>query len=328
MSKFSIIIPVYNVEQYLEECVKSVLAQTYTDFEILLIDDGSPDNSGILCDKLAKADSRIRVFHQENRGLSGARNTGIRNAVGDYLQFLDSDDWWASPDVLREIAARLDLTNADVLSYDYRKSYDGKLSATYFGSASDAPTDLRDDSLNYMLSNSLWVTGACNKAIRRNLFDGGDLFFREGITSEDIDWTLRLALIAQRFDYCNTVAFVYRQRNNSISHSISLKAVNFLCGNVEECVKLLRAATPQKARVMMPFVGYQYATLLHNYACQPRADRLPPLDDRVRALLPLLKSSSNGKVRFMRLSTLLFGFKFTLFLLRTRQKMIELLRRV
>lgn len=328
MSRFSIIIPVYNVEQYLDECVKSVLAQTYTDFEILLIDDGSPDNSGALCDKLAKEDSRIRVFHQENRGLSGARNTGIRNAVGEYLQFLDSDDWWASPDVLREIADRLDLIDADVLSYDYRKSYDGKLSATYFGSAADAPTDLGDDSLDYMISNSLWVTGACNKAIRRSLFDGGDLFFREGITSEDIDWTLRLALKARRFDYCSTVAFVYRQRNGSISHSISLKAVGILVSNVEECVKLLRDADEDKARVMTPFVSYQYATLLHNYAGLAKAERVSPLDDRVRALLPLLKNSSNGKVRFMYLSTSLFGFNFTLFLLRTRQKLIELLRRV
>lgn len=328
MSKFSIIIPVYNVEEYLNECITSVLAQTYTDFEILLIDDGSTDNSGILCDELAEKDSRIHVMHQENRGLSGARNTGIKHASGDYLQFLDSDDWWASADILQNIEDRLTLTNADVISYDYRKFYNGELTSTYFGAAENAPLNLGNKSLEYMLHNSLWVTGACNKAIRRQLFDGGELFFKEGITSEDIDWTLRLALKAQTFDYCNTVAFIYRQRGNSISHSISLKAVDCLCGNVEECLRLLKNTSEEKSQLLTPFVSYQYATLLHNYAGQPPTDRIPPLDTRVREMLPLLKHSRDKKVRFIRFCNSLLGFNATLFLLRKRQKLIELLRRV
>ena len=321
MSRFSIIIPVYNVEQYLDECVESVLSQTFTDF-------GSPDNSGILCDEWAKKDSRIRVFHQANQGLSGARNTGIRNAVGDYLQFLDSDDWWASADVLQNIADRLALTAPDVLSYDYRKSYGGKLSDPALSAYAIEYSDHECGSLEYLVSHSLWVTGACNKAIKRDLFCDGELFFRLGITSEDIDWTLRLALQADSFDYCNTVAFVYRQREGSISHSISPKALECLCSNVEECVRLLQNADSDKARILEPFVAYQYATLLHNYASQNSSDRIPSLDTRVRAMLPLLKSSENNKVRFIKLSTSLLGFNLTLVLLRTRQKLIDLIRRV
>ena len=91
--QISIVVPVYNVEKYLERCIDSILAQTFTDFELLLINDGSKDSSGLICDKYTEKDSRIRVFHKENEGVSRARNLGISNARGRWLCFIDSDDW-------------------------------------------------------------------------------------------------------------------------------------------------------------------------------------------------------------------------------------------
>ena len=93
MPKASIIVPVYKVEDYLEKCVQSILAQTEADFELILVDDGSPDRCGAMCDRLAQTDARIRVIHQENQGLGAARNTGIQAASGDWLLLVDSDDW-------------------------------------------------------------------------------------------------------------------------------------------------------------------------------------------------------------------------------------------
>ena len=93
MPKVSIIVPVYKAEKYLNRCVDSILAQTFTDFELLLIDDGSPDRSGEICDEYAKKDSRIRVFHKKNGGVSSARNLGLDNVLGEYVTFVDSDDW-------------------------------------------------------------------------------------------------------------------------------------------------------------------------------------------------------------------------------------------
>ena len=90
--EISIIVPVYKVEKYLNECIDSILAQTFTDFELILVDDGSPDNCPALCDAAAKKDSRVRVIHQQNKGLSGARNAGIDVARGNWLSFIDSDD--------------------------------------------------------------------------------------------------------------------------------------------------------------------------------------------------------------------------------------------
>lgn len=93
LSKISVIVPVYNVEKYLSRCIESILAQTFTDFELLLIDDGSKDASSKICDEFAKTDARIKVFHTENRGVSTARNLGIKEASADWICFVDSDDW-------------------------------------------------------------------------------------------------------------------------------------------------------------------------------------------------------------------------------------------
>ena len=317
MLSFSIIIPVYRVEQYLDQCVQSVVAQTYREFEVILIDDGSPDNSGALCDRWAEKDSRIRVIHQENQGLSGARNTGIQAASGDYLMFLDSDDWWSGETVLQTVAERLEKTGADVLSFNYQKIYGGKRETPYFGDLADAPQTLwAEASLRYMMDHNIWVTGACNKAIRRDLVLANGLFFRMKITSEDIDWTLRLAICANRFDFINTVVFLYRQRTASISHSVSRSRVEGLCANVEECLRLLDAAPAEKAEILKPFVSYQYATAVFNYTGLKKQDRTAAVTARVQSLLYLLQWSKNTKVRMMHLCNQVFGFSVTVFLLR------------
>ena len=119
MPKSSVIVPVYNVKDFLEKCVDSVLRQTERDFELLLIDDGSTDGSGALCDELAGRDNRIRVIHQENKGLGGARNTGIEAASGDWLLFLDSDDW-IEPETLEKALTAGEQQNADMVLFGFR----------------------------------------------------------------------------------------------------------------------------------------------------------------------------------------------------------------
>lgn len=115
--KISVIVPVYNTEKYLHKCVDSILAQTFTDFELLLIDDGSTDNSGKLCDEYAAKDNRVKVFHKKNGGVSRARNLGIDNAQGEYLSFIDSDDY-IHPDIYAELVAIADKYNVDLVVSD------------------------------------------------------------------------------------------------------------------------------------------------------------------------------------------------------------------
>ena len=119
MPKISVIVPVYNVEKYLHRCIDSILAQTFTDFELLLIDDGSKDNSGAICDEYAARDSRVQVFHKENGGVSSARNLGLDNAQGEWITFVDSDDWIEPILIESCVAVIRKKHNIDVIRYGY-----------------------------------------------------------------------------------------------------------------------------------------------------------------------------------------------------------------
>lgn len=125
MPKISIIVPVYNVEKYLEKCVRSILAQTFTDFELILVDDGSPDSSGAMCDQFAKQDERVKVIHKENGGLSDARNAGIEIATGEYLGFIDSDDYIAD-DMYELLYTNIVKEDADLSICGIYDVYEGK----------------------------------------------------------------------------------------------------------------------------------------------------------------------------------------------------------
>ena len=121
----SVIIPVYNVEKYLCECIDSVLGQTYQDYEVILVDDGSTDSSGTICDKYAETNSRIKVIHRKNGGLSEARNTGFDAANGEYIYFLDSDDYIRA-DALERMHEASKKTNADIYFFEAEVFYDDK----------------------------------------------------------------------------------------------------------------------------------------------------------------------------------------------------------
>lgn len=321
MCRFSIVIPVYQTEQYLDDCVKSVLTQTFRDFELILVDDGSPDNAPAMCDAWAEKDIRIRVVHQENGGLSAARNTGIRHASGEYVLFLDSDDWWADDEVLHTIEKQLNKTAVDVLSFNYRKSYNGHLEQPYFSET--IPDSENAESLSGMMQGDRWVTGACNKTIRRTLLIENSLFFRTGITSEDIDWTLRLALCSKTFAFANVCVFIYRQLASSISHNGSTKKTECLCSNICECVRLLDTAEHDKSELMKPFVAYQYGTLLYNVANIPASKRSKDLMSDVKRMQGLLAYSNNPKVRLLYIFDRMFGISFTLLMLRLRQVVLQ-----
>ena len=123
MIRFSVIIPVFRVENYLRQCVDSVLNQTFNNFEIILVDDGSPDNSPAICDEYVQKDKRVHVIHKINGGLSSARNAGLTVAQGEYVLFLDSDDWWDDLEALAKIDIKLKGANTDILIIGLKKFF-------------------------------------------------------------------------------------------------------------------------------------------------------------------------------------------------------------
>lgn len=207
----SIIIPVYNVEQYLERCVKSVINQTYKDLQIILVDDGAKDSSGQMCDELAKLDNRIEVIHKENGGLSDARNHGMRIAKGKYIGFVDSDDYIAE-DMFETLYRVITENESDISIVSFYEMYNDKL----IGVRDSGKLEImnKQEAIKELLIDTKIQSYAWNKLFKKELFDG--LEFPTGKNFEDIATTLLL------FEKCDKVAlleepkYYYLRRDNSI----------------------------------------------------------------------------------------------------------------
>ena len=317
MPEFSIIIPVYNIEKYLEECVTSVTKQTYENYELILIDDGSSDKSGSLCDEFAMKDDRIYVIHQENSGLSAARNAGVDYASGRYIIFLDSDDFWRDEQCLEKIYHRLQKSNVQVLSFNYIKFTNTQQYSSYFRKQESMPLNYKD-SFQFQIEKGIWIACAWNKVMKRELFDNGELRFVRGITSEDMDWCVRLALKARSFDYLNEIIVCYRQREKSISQSVSEHKVSMVMDNIDNCLILIENNDNSHANLLKPFIGYQYGTILSYLAILPKSCEREILIQRAKNKQYLLKWSNSKKVKLLDVTTSVGGLKLTLFLLKFR----------
>ena len=215
MPKASVIVPVYNVEAYLEKCVQSILRQTEQDFELLLVDDGSTDSSGQLCEGLAKKDSRIRVIHQENQGLGGARNTGIREAKGDWLLLVDSDDW-IEPQILEKALEAGLREEADMVVFPFRSvDEEGRELAVF---RENIPVG-RAFALKERKDILLTAPVAWNKLYRTAFFRETGLAYPSRVWYEDIRTTPKLMALARRMVFLDGIGYNYLQRQGSIMNS-------------------------------------------------------------------------------------------------------------
>ena len=222
--KLSIIVPVYNVEKYLHKCVDSLLAQdlSHEEYEIILVDDGSPDHCGEICDRYAAEHSNIRVIHRENGGLSSARNTGIDVAQGKYIQFVDSDDF-LEPNVLKSLVQKMEDEQLDILRFNYQNvnekyevfepNKDPKRFVNYSEEVCDSLTFL-----NERLGPACY---ACQFMVRRELLT--DCKFKEGIYFEDTEWTPRIMLKAHRVTSIDFMVYNYLVRQGSITQCVDEK---------------------------------------------------------------------------------------------------------
>ena len=204
MPKISVIVPVYNTEKYLHRCIDSILEQTFTDFELLLINDGSKDNSGAICDEYAQKDSRVRVFHKENGGVSSARNLGLDKANGEWITFIDSDD-----DIQNLEALCKSKLDSDIILFSLRMDYnDGR---TYCDPLLPLP-DTFDTKENY-IKNYLHFhvfNSVCAKLIRRSVLK--DLCFDTTIKfGEDALFNLKLMNLVDKITICNEIVYVYNR---------------------------------------------------------------------------------------------------------------------
>ncbi len=247
--KISVIVPVYKVEKYLARCLDSILGQTHKDLEVILVDDGSPDNSGSICDEYAKKDARVRVIHKPNGGVSSARNAGIDIAEGDFLTFVDSDDT-IEEDMYAHMLRVANETESDIVECNYREIVTDE-------EKKNSPPDT-DEVFLYtnkeMLRNILVSADkdkgkvtviVCDKLFKRELFDG-IRFCEECIMAEDNEITTRMSYRAKRIAKVEHVYYNYYQNEGSCINSpytvkkcrseivFNLRAIDFFKENEEK----------------------------------------------------------------------------------------------
>lgn len=216
-SVVSIIVPVYKVESYLDRCVQSIVGQTYKNLEIILVDDGSIDNCPAMCDVWAKKDSRIRVIHKENGGLSSARNAGLEMATGAFLQFTDSDDW-LEPEMIAYLVDLAERSEADVVRCGYFESYETDELDHSIGESRCMHPNVADQIIDLMndgyLSGVVW-----NKLYRRAVV--GDVRYdpADGC-SEDIMYNFRVLTKTQKVVYGDKPLYHYAVRLDSITNDV------------------------------------------------------------------------------------------------------------
>lgn len=309
----SFVIPVYNVQDYLEECVNSILSQMTPECEIILVDDGSTDQSGNMCD--AFASERVRVIHQNNGGLSAARNTGISCANGLYLAFVDSDDRVAEG----AVAALLDwihTTPADLCFLQAVK---------FFPDGSQCPLGdeishdrihkhSRTEVFQYLSTRPKYPGSACTKLYRKEYLSVHCIQFpHDRRQSEDLGFVRDCILQAESMDALDMPYYEYRQkREGSITNTSGDAAVLGLLRFVEESVVLLTSDHQPKdetAGLFLSFVAYEYCICLLNYS--GLSESTPALWDRVVSARWVLSYGKARKVRAIRLISKVLGLKLT-----------------
>lgn len=215
----SVIVPVFRVEEYIERCLDSLSAQDLDNIEFLLIDDGSPDRCGEICEEYAAKDPRFHVFHKENGGLSSARNYGIDRARGEYIMFVDSDDW-VRPDFCRTAYSCAIKNNSDLVMFC------NKIVRSIYESSFERKTELVEGHKSRQEAIDLLLNGvnvyAWNKIYKRTLFEG--IRYPEGRLFEDQPVTWKLVYKAQNVYFTNEILYFYFMRDNSIVHQESYKA--------------------------------------------------------------------------------------------------------
>ena len=228
--KISVIIPVYNVEKWLNKCVDSILSQSYENFEVILVNDGSTDKSKDICDQYLKEDNRVKVFDILNSGQSVARNIGLKEAKGDYILFIDSDDYISDKAIIEKFINILDSNNYDFIYTSYCRFEDGNEEKI----TEILPINLTNDEIKNkegkdilvdLLNKNSFHHAPYLKVCRKEFILNNKLFFREGYYHEDAEWTFKVFYYAKKIFIYDKPWYMRRMRENSTITSRNESAI-------------------------------------------------------------------------------------------------------
>ena len=264
--RFSLIVPIYKVADYLDDCVQSVKNQTYTDWELILVDDGSPDACPQMCDGYAKEDARIRVIHKVNGGASEARNAGIEQAKGEYVLLLDGDDFYNRSDMFEMISANIDKSGADVILFgctDWNmKTGEKRISRSDYDLHLLNQVADREQSLHYLLSQKKIPGGPTIFTVQRALLDEYGIRFHCGIRAEDHEYVLMIFSHCKQIFAMDEPFYTYRlQREGSVTHSGSIKMIQGIDYTLNKWVPILSCESNDQLRKdYLNYLAFIYST--------------------------------------------------------------------
>jgi len=315
----SIVVPVYNVEKYLKTCVDSIIKQTYKNIEIILVNDGSSDSSGKLCDEIKQNDKRIKVLHKSNGGLSDARNTGVSISNGYYTMFIDSDDFLKNEYVLERLVKKAQIHDVDFILFRFEKFYEDD---NIILPEKEYPTI---DSFNcsnvlYELARKgTFPISACTKLVKTDIIR--KVPFKKGYLSEDIDWFIKIAILSSTCICTNEICYVYRQRKGSISYNTGLKNILDILDQIHENLFYIQNAeiNSKLKKALLAGLAYEYTIVLGLLSLiditKVNKNQYEVAVNKINNLKYILQNDLNIKVKIIKILIFFIGKKMTIKLL-------------
>lgn len=266
--KISVIVPVYNIAPYLAKCIESLMEQTVPGMEIILVDDGSSDASGRICDEYRQKDPRIMVIHKENGGLSSARNAGIAAASGKYIGFVDGDDW-VSSEMYQKLYDLAESEKAQIVSCRYREVYEEDIAET--AHREEAFVSLSHEAALKRFFLRQISESVCDKLFLRTMFR--DILFPDGEINEDTCIVVRLLMRSQKVVCLEKELYFYRKRSGSITRSGYSHAFQIVTCHLSQIASWIRKECPDLNPYMKNFFGIHYYFLLLAILNEPERDQ-------------------------------------------------------
>lgn len=287
--KYSIVVPVYTVEKYLRQCLDSVLGQTFTDFELILVDDGAPDGSPAICDEYALKDTRVKVIHKPNGGAADARNVGILAAQGEYIGFIDGDDFWKHEEVLGKIYDILCKKNYDVVQFQAQRYYQesGKIADKHALNENITEPSSEKYICSLIQKGNLHIS-AWSMVIKREFLLSNQLFFKKGIKAEDIEWGIRLFALLPDIIAIPDIFYMYREHTEAITKNIDYKHLRDYYNIIVDSTILAENLSGDIRSSLLSYIMYQL-TIAVGLCCKSVIEK----EDRKQLLKGLKQQAKN-----------------------------------
>ena len=275
--KVSVIVPVYKVEQYLSKCLNSLVKQELEDIEIIVVNDGSPDNSQLIIDKYKKNYPNIRSFIKDNSGLSDTRNMGIKYATGEYIAFLDSDDS-VRLDMYKRMYEKAKEKDYDIVCCDVKYVYSDH--------EVNVKTDPKEDTTNIKNVFINLYPAVCTKIFKRDLIVNNNMSFKSGVWYEDVEFMYRLLPYVKSIGVIHEPFYEYLQREKSITNSVSPKFYDYInnMNGVVDYYKEKGLYDEYQKELEYAYVRYAYATFIKTCLSYDKETYLKAVDDAIKSV--------------------------------------------